>query len=83
MANSPYLSKTARESTGLGVRPLTELLERGKRERLLKDLDTKLMLAFLQATLRELSPLAAAVARTQRPARFEEIATLCWDALKR
>jgi AcrR family transcriptional regulator len=82
MANSPYLSTRARETMALGVRPLTDMLERGKRERLLKELDTALMLAFLQGTLRELAPLAAAMPRKRRAAAVEEIAGLCWDALK-
>jgi AcrR family transcriptional regulator len=82
MANSPYLSARMKETMALGARPLTELLERGKRERILKHLDTKLMLTFLQGTLRELAPLAAAVPRSRRAACFEQIAALCWDALK-
>ncbi len=82
MANSPYLSARTRETMALGVRPLTELLERGKRERILKDLDVKLTLTFLQGTLRELAPLVAAVPRSRRAAAVEQIATLCFDALK-
>jgi AcrR family transcriptional regulator len=82
MANSPYLSPRTKETMALGARPLAELLERGKRERILKDLDSALMLSFLQGTLRELAPLAAAVPRARRAAACEQIATLCWDALK-
>ena len=52
------------------------------RERLLKELDTTLMIAFLQGTLRELAGFAAAVPKARRAACFEQIATLCWDALK-
>lgn len=82
IANSPYITQRTKEVAALGVRPLTALLERGKQEQLLKDLDTGLMLTFLQGTLSALSPLAGAVARAQRLAYFEQIATLCWDALK-
>jgi AcrR family transcriptional regulator len=82
MSNSPYLSARTRETMALGTRPLTELLERGKREHILKDLDSELMLTFLQGTLRELAPLAAAVPRSRRKSCVEAITTLCWDALK-
>jgi AcrR family transcriptional regulator len=82
MANSPYLSARTRETMALGARPLTELLERGKRERILKNLDNQLMLSFLQGTLREMAPLVAAVPRARRAAAVEQIASLCFDALK-
>jgi AcrR family transcriptional regulator len=82
MANSPYLSARTRESMALGARPLTELLERGKRERILKNLDNQLMLSFLQGTLREMAPLVAAAPRARRAAAVEQIASLCFDALK-
>lgn len=82
VANSPYVTERTRAEAALGVRPLTDLLERGKRELLLKDLDTPFMIAFLQGTLRELATVVAAEPRAQRPRRFDQIATLCWDALK-
>ncbi|HEU4538261.1 MAG TPA: helix-turn-helix domain-containing protein [Polyangiaceae bacterium] len=80
--NSPYISDRTRAEAALGVRPLTELLERGQRELLLKDLDVPLMLVFLQGTLRELAAVVAAEPRARRAERCEQIATLCWDALK-
>ncbi|MCU0685900.1 MAG: TetR/AcrR family transcriptional regulator [Polyangiaceae bacterium] len=82
VANSPYLTDETRAEAAMGARPLTELLERGRRELLLKELDTPFMLAFLQGTMRELAALAAAEPRARRAERFEQIATLCWDALK-
>jgi AcrR family transcriptional regulator len=83
MANSPFLSEETRTQVALVSRPLTEMLERGKREMLLKDVETGVMIAFLQGALREVAPLVAAEPRTHRARRFEQIATLCWDALKR
>jgi AcrR family transcriptional regulator len=82
MANSPYLSARTRAVTAMGTQPLSELLERGKRERVLKDLDTSLMLTFLQGALRELAAVVAATPRARRAAAVDEIVTLCWDALK-
>jgi AcrR family transcriptional regulator len=82
MANSPYLSARTRQATAVGTQLLSELLERGKRERILKDLDTRLMLTFLQGTLRELAALAAAEPRSRRADLVAQIITLCWDALK-
>lgn len=82
MANSPYVSAKTRETVALGAKPVTLLLERGKAEQLLKDLDTTWMLAFLYGTLSALAPLAASLGATRYAAFQETVATLCWDALK-
>jgi AcrR family transcriptional regulator len=82
VANSPYLTPKTRAAAAVGVRPITDLLERGKRELLLKDLETDLMLAFLQGTLREMAAAVAGTPRAERGRRLEQIAGLCWDALK-
>jgi len=82
MSRSTLLSARTRAAAEPGVRPLVELLERGKRELLLKDLDTRLMISFLQATVHELSSFAAALPPARRPAQHRQIAQLCWDALK-
>jgi len=82
MVRSPLLPARARAATEGGARPLVELLERGKRELLLKDLDTRLMISFLQAAVQELSGHAAGLPPARRAVRHREIAQLCWDALK-
>jgi AcrR family transcriptional regulator len=82
VANSPFLTKKTRAAAALEIRPLREVLERGKRELLLKDLETSFMIAFLQGTLRELATVVAHEPRANRAKRFEQIATICWDGLK-
>lgn len=83
MANSPFLTEETRTAAAIWGQPITDLLERGKRELLLKDLEASFMLTFLQAALRELAILVAREPKARRAERFEQIATLCWDALKR
>lgn len=82
VAASPFLTEQTRATAALGVRPLTDLLERGKREMLLKDIDTALMLAFLQGAVREVAPLVARAPKARRARLTEQISALCWDALK-
>jgi AcrR family transcriptional regulator len=82
MANSPYVTEQTRETVALGARPVAVLLERGKAEQLLKNLDTSWMIAFLGGTMHAMAPLARAVPADQYPAFQECVATLCWDALK-
>jgi AcrR family transcriptional regulator len=82
MVNSPYLSAETREAVALGVRPVMALLERGKAEHLLKDIDTGWMAAFLGETVKAMAPLGAGLPPDRYRAFQETIATLCWDALK-
>ena len=82
MANSPYVSAETRQSVELGLKPISALLERGKAEALLKPLDTGLMLAFLHGAVSALAPLAEGLSPGQRTLFQDQVANLCWDALK-
>ena len=82
MANSPYVSDETRQSVEMGLRPISTLLERGKAEQLLKPLDTDLMMAFLHGAVSALAPHAARLPPGRREAFQDQVANLCWDALK-
>lgn len=82
MANSPYLTAETRASAALETQALNAILERGKAEHLLKDLDTAWMMTFLNGVLRDMGALAKRMTPADRPAFEGVVATLCWDALK-
>lgn len=82
MANSPYVSAETREAVAVGVRPMLALLDRGKAEHLLKDVDPGWMVAFLGGTLKGMAPLAAGLKGDRYRAFQETVAAMCWDALK-
>jgi AcrR family transcriptional regulator len=82
MANSPYVTDQTREAVALSIRPLMALLERGKAEQLLKDIETRWMAAFLYETVKAMAPMGAGLPPGRREAFRETVATLCWDALK-
>jgi TetR/AcrR family transcriptional regulator, repressor of fatR-cypB operon len=82
MTGSPDLTEETRSVSASSSQAIIEVLERGKREKVLKDLDTSFMRAFLQGALRELAEVAAREPPARRAAAFEQITTLCWDALK-
>lgn len=82
LQNSPFLFEQTRERSQKTSEPLIHLLERAKREGLLKDMATPLMIAFLHATLAELAGFVAAEPKRSIPDRHAEIARMCWDALK-
>lgn len=76
-----HATEAAREAGERGLAVLAALLERGRREMLLKELDPQLAIAFLHGTLRELSAIVAALPRAKRAEKRDLIANLCWDAL--
>jgi AcrR family transcriptional regulator len=82
VAHSPYVSAPTKAAVELGARPITGLLDRGKREALLKPLDTSIMLVFLQGTLKEMANMLRTKPKKDRAAFLEDVVALCWDALK-
>lgn len=82
MANSPYVSDETREAVAAGFRPLAAMLERGKAEHLLKDIDTAWMSAFLWEAVKGLAPFGAGLPPERYRTFRDTVVTLCWDALK-
>jgi TetR/AcrR family transcriptional regulator, repressor of fatR-cypB operon len=80
--HSTFLSDETRRTAEQSAKVLYDLLERGKRELLLKPLDPALMIAYLQGTLRELSGLVGGVPARRRAGLRDQIAIMCWDGLK-
>jgi TetR/AcrR family transcriptional regulator, repressor of fatR-cypB operon len=77
--NSPFIHEQTKELGEQTGAPMVRMLERAKKEGLIKDLPIPLMLAFLQGTLSE---LASYPAKGSRDELYQEFARLAWDALK-
>jgi len=82
MANSPYVSPATRDAVALSLKPITAMLERGKAEHLLKDIDTSWMTAFLYETVKSMNSLGRGLPAKRYREFQDTVATLCWDALK-
>lgn len=80
--HSSFLSAATRAAADGDARVLYELLERGKREQLLKPIAIELMVSFLHGALRELSAVLTALPASKRAGLREPIAIACWDGLK-
>lgn len=82
MANSPYLSDEVRETAALGAQSARLLVERGKAEQLMKDLDTTWLMAFVSEAVKAMAALGAGAPADRREALKTATVNLCWDALK-
>jgi AcrR family transcriptional regulator len=80
--NSPYVEAQTMESSLLLMAPLFELLERGKRELLVKDIDNNLLVIHLLGPVRELVTLIRMDQRYRERIRLEQAFGLCWDGIK-
>lgn len=77
-----FLSEHTRTAGEQEAAVMIALLERGKREGLLKPLATKVMVSFLHGALRELAWSMDRLPAKQHAELRERVAILCWDALR-
>lgn len=81
--NSAYLSEAVKDTTLQYIQPLFRLMEKGKEELLLKELDTLYMIAFLNGTMSSVAGQLKNSGKRVTEKDFALAASLCWDALKR
>lgn len=80
---SPYLDKTVQDEADRLVAPIFELLERGKRERLVKEVPTEMLVAQLTGFVNGLTQLHASGGLKVTEAFKTAALTMAWDGLKR
>lgn len=80
---SPYLDKTVQDEADRLVAPIFELLERGKRERLVKDVPTEMLVAQLTGFVTSLTQLHAAGHLAITETFKTGALAMAWDGLKR
>ena len=80
---SPFLRPAVKQETDQLLTPIFELLERGKRERLLKDLPTPLLAIQLNGTINEMVRWHASGQATANDELLSQAFGLAWDAIKR
>jgi AcrR family transcriptional regulator len=79
--HSPFITKSTREMSHRLMRPLYQLLERGKREKKIKKLDTFLLLTFMIGSITEIVRYARYNGKPFTAKRVEEIFELCWQGI--
>lgn len=78
---SPGWREKVRPTSTEAMRPLLELLERGKIERIVKDIDSHILITFLGNGLQALSRLPVATENAEQQRRDELAISLCWSAI--
>ena len=81
--HSPFLSQSSKEMSRTLVNPLFKLMERGKEEKMFKDLDTLFLLIFMVGSITDAIKYIKYNNKKITPEVTESAFTLCWDGLKR
>ena len=81
--HSPFITETTREITKKLFKPLFSLMEAGKKQRLVKNEDTILLLTFMAGAINETVKHAHYAGRKLTKEVIEQMFQMCWDGLKR
>ncbi len=81
--HSPFISETTKEMSKQLLKPLFKLIDEGKEEKLLKDLDTVLLLIFMMGSITEIIKYINYHKKKITEEMVKNAFDICWDGLKR
>jgi AcrR family transcriptional regulator len=80
--HSPFITAGSRETANQLLQPLFALMERGKKENKIRNIDTILLLSSIIGSINEVNKHAHYTKRKLDKAELDEVFGLCWDGLK-
>ena len=80
--HSPYITETTKDLTKKMIQPLYKLVERGKAEKELKELDTFMLLIFMVSGINEYVKHSVYSEKKITKASIEDLYNLMWDGIK-
>ena len=80
--HSPFITETTKQASRQIMEPLFSLFERGKKEQLIKPLDTRLMLIYMIGCINEVIKQYRYNHKKISKELSGSLFTLCWDGLK-
>ena len=80
--HSPYITETTKDLTKKMIQPLYKLVERGKAEKELKELDTFMLLIFMVSGINEYVKHSVYSEKKNTKASIEDLYNLMWDGIK-
>lgn len=80
--HSPYINESVKKLTKEKLQPLFTLMERGKKEGLLKKMDSYSLLFFMVGSINEMVKHSYYSGKKISATMIEDVFNLCWDGLK-
>ena len=81
--HSPFISESTKEMSRQLLQPLYKLMERGKEEKILKDLNTIMLLIFMMGSITEVIKYVNYHKKKITGGMVKDAFIICWDGLKR
>jgi len=81
--HSPFITERTKDITNKMIQPLFKLVERGKSEKLLKDIDSFTLLVFMVGSITEYVKHSIYSDKKMSKLLVEQMFNLCWDGVKR
>jgi AcrR family transcriptional regulator len=80
--HSPFIAETTKEITQKMFQPFYKLIERGKNEKLLKDIDSFILLVFMVSGINEFVKHSIYRGTKITEPLMEQMFNLCWDGMR-
>jgi AcrR family transcriptional regulator len=80
--HSPFITQTTKELIKKLFTPLFSLMEDGKKQKLVKKMDTLLLLTFMAGSINEAVKYAHYSTKKLNKQIIEQMFLMCWDGLK-
>lgn len=80
--HSPFLTQSNKELTNSILHPLYTLIEQGKRERVIRELDNCLLITFITGSIHEIVKYAQSHGKRLTEPVIEDIFEMCWNGIK-
>jgi hypothetical protein len=81
-SHSPFLTDSNKEKTSMLLQPLYELIEQGKKEHMIRDLDNFLLITFITGSINEIVKYAHYQGKKITKAVVESMFDMCWNGIK-
>jgi TetR/AcrR family transcriptional regulator, repressor of fatR-cypB operon len=81
--HSPFISESTKEMSRQLIQPLFKLIDRGKEEKILKDLDSILLLIFMMGSITEVIKYINYHQKKISDDMKKNAFVICWDGLKK
>ena len=81
--HSPFIAEGNKETSKQLLQPLFTLMDRGKKEKIIKDADTILLLTFMVGSINEIVKYTHYHKRTLSKAMIQTAFDMCWNGLSK
>jgi AcrR family transcriptional regulator len=81
--HSPFVTYTQKKSTMKMLEPMYRLLDEGKEQGIIRDMENELIVGFLLGSINEVVKKAHYRKKPVEPAMIQELFGMCWNGIKR